>query len=411
MTLPSCPVSTRLSATHTPQWQPYQLSMEIGSNKTSDTTTTIYSRQYSHVYSLRLRQLKSKCLANAPPHIRRTNRVLELEEDGAPCVVAGTIVKEHDGGDKLGNNNCRCLSNDTLVLEDESGRVQLTFRDDAMVDLYCTGVVVAVVGALKGGGVFEVDQVVTPKLTLPSQVPIVTNDADAQVLLLSGLDCGNPNVSGIARDLLIMYLQGHLIDSAKTICRVVILGNSIHDADSCQEFDDFVAQILSSGIPVDLLPGQNDPTTATWPQRPLHSSLLKYSGTYASLSRTPNPFKCKLDNIQLLGCDGKNIADLQEQMYPPLSFMECMTRTLLWSHILPTGPAVTPMVPSDESDVFCLEELPHLYVAGNSDNFDTMLFENCVRCVCVPKFCDTGQAVLVSLGGAMACELVKFEEE
>lgn len=406
MTLPSSTTSTRLSTTHTPQWQPYQLSMEIGSNKTADTTTTIYSRQYSHVYSLRLRELKSKCLGNAPSDIKRTNRVLELQEDGLTCVVAGTLVKEQDGGDALGDN-CHCLTNDTLVLEDESGRVQLLFADNNAVHLYCTGVVVGVVGKLLSGGVFEVDHVVTPQLVLPTTLPTASN---AQVLLLSGLDCGNPNVSGMARDLLLIYLQGHLIDSAKRICRVVILGHCIHNADGCQELDEFCAQLLSSGIPVDVLPGHDDPTTANWPQRPLHSSLLKVSSTFASLSRTPNPFECKMDGVHVLGCDGKNLVDLQRLVYPTPTTMECMTKTLTWSHLLPTGPAVTPMVPSNESDVFCMATLPNLY-AASGDVFDTTLFEDRVRCVCVPKFSETGQVVLVSLSGAMECELVKFEEE
>ena len=407
MTLPSSTTSTRLSAVYTPQWQPYQLSMEIGSNKTSDTTTTIYSRQYSHVYSLRLRELKSKCFENAPDGIKRTERVLELQEDGITCVVTGTIVKERDGGDPLAEHS-NCLSNDTLVLEDESGRVQLSFPQVTTVHLYCTGVVVGVVGRLLCGGVFEVEQIITPKLILPNKV---SRRSDAKVLFLSGLDCGNPDISGITRDLLVLYLQGNVIDSAKNICRVVILGNSINSPDGCQELDDFVAQILSSGIPVDLLPGQDDPTTANWPQRPLHSSLLKFSGTFASLSRPPNPYMCQMDQIHLLGCDGKNINDLQQQMFPPHSFLECMIRTLTWSHILPTGPASTPMVPSDESDVFCLATLPHLYAAGNCDSFDTCLYEDRVRCVCVPKFSKTGQGVLVSLAGAMECELLKFEDE
>eukprot|EP00541_Cyclophora_tenuis_P005197 CAMPEP_0116576846 /NCGR_PEP_ID=MMETSP0397-20121206/20776_1 /TAXON_ID=216820 /ORGANISM="Cyclophora tenuis, Strain ECT3854" /LENGTH=79 /DNA_ID=CAMNT_0004105967 /DNA_START=54 /DNA_END=290 /DNA_ORIENTATION=+ len=79
----------------------------------------------------------------------------------------------------------------------------------------------------------------------------------------------------MTRDMLLAYLQGNLTSSAARVCRVIVAGGSIFVNDvsyGTKELDSFLAQICAAGIPVNLLPGEDDPTTANWPQRPIHSS-------------------------------------------------------------------------------------------------------------------------------------------
>lgn len=66
-----------------------------------------------------------------------------------------------------------------------------------------------------------------------------------------------------------------------------------------QEADVYLSQFASS-IPVDLMPGPEDPTTYALPQRPLHSALLPCSRSYASIRGVPNPHSFALDQVILI---------------------------------------------------------------------------------------------------------------
>ena len=205
-----------------------------------------------------------------------------------------------------------------------------------------------------------------------------------------------------------------------------------------KELDSFCYQICLAGIPVDILPGIEDPTTANWPQRPLHRSLLQHSSDPskvppAMLSRVPNPYGAVLHHKYLLGTDGTNVIDLSQSLltpntahntqdgseedqpaFVPVSHLEALRRTLQCGHMCPTGPDTVPTMPHAESDPMVLpeNESPHIYFAGNCDAFDTDVMEvpdpnitdpqkkttmMKVRLVCIPKFSDTGEAVLVNL--------------
>lgn len=179
--------------------------------------------------------------------------------------------------------------------------------------------------------------------------------------------------------------------------------------------DGWIAQVCAAGIPVDLIPGNADPTTANWPQRPFHTSLLKYSGSFvdkALLSKTPNPFACGLGPKFIVGTDGTNVKDLQkhmassEGMYSPL---EALKASFQWSHICPTGPSSVPTAPNGETDPMVIEQTPDIYFAGNCDKFDTEVVDEKTRLVCIPKFSETGEVVLVHLE-SLDCELVRFKD-
>ena len=102
------------------------------------------------------------------------------------------------------------------------------------------------------------------------------------------------------------------------MCRVVIAGNSAAPStDAVQELDAWIAQVCAAGIPITLLPGQEDASTANWPQRPLHSSLFKYGGSFVDsslLSRTPNPMACGISDKYVIGTDGRNVLDLYQHV-------------------------------------------------------------------------------------------------
>ena len=202
--------------------------------------------------------------------------------------------------------------------------------------------------------------------------------------------------------------------------------------------DLFLSELCASGVPVDCVPGRHDPTTAVWPQRPLHPCLLPVSSTYDQmLRRAPNPYEATVGGKVVLGTDGRNVADLrrylatvkeedegkmevdgeddndsekeQVQQLDPPTTLEALEATLHFAHVAPTGPDSLPTYPAFEDDPFVMDVRPDLYFAGNCAEYATKVTEAGTRLVCVPTFDATGQAVLVNLR-TMDCEVIGFAD-
>ena len=81
----------------------------------------------------------------------------------------------------------------------------------------------------------------------------------------------------------------------------------------------------------------------------------------------------------------------------------------------PTAPDTLPCFPFLASDPFVITESPHLYFAGNQPAFATSLVQQkdadadaVTRVICVPKFGETGQVVLVDMA-TLVPEVVTFD--
>ena len=435
----------RAYATHIPKWQSFQPEMITPSEKASSVSkqeaeTYAYNKQYSHVYHQRLTALKPRCwniMMKDTSNYTRINRVLELRED-IPSMIVGTLVKEANDikEEPLLSKNSECRPSDQLFLEDGSGRVALAFLDAGKVHEYCTGIVVGVKGKVDKMGTFTVDEVVLPdpfpSPQLNGNVAMSTSSPDnddedspkhsPHLLIVSSMLCGDPNVSSLPRDMLVSYLQGHFTNDAAQVSRVVIAGSGPSSQDPIQgikELDQFCLQISRIGIPLDIMPSKEDPTTLNWPQRPLHSSLLPHATN--TLFRTPNPYAAGHGNQFVVGTDGINVQDLQNhtlvtvantlrksgdedkdedsEEYRRLTELEALERTLEWSHICPTGPQSVPTVPHLDGDPMVLTKRPHIYFCGNAkEGFATKATaDGSSTLICVPKFSDSCEAVLVDL--------------
>ncbi len=461
----------RSFASHTPKWQRFQnkTAPTPNNSKKSDAEKEIvpYQRQYSHVYSYRLAALKEGCWKNLPydENCKRVNRILELKENELSSVV-GTIVVESLNGNSDANyyNNdgddeedrqlhpdVVCRSCDQLFLEDESGRVALKFAESSTNEeqrfayQYCTGVVAGVQGSVDDRGIMHVQKIVSPALPPPKTGDNNNDDNDDEphLLLVSSLNCGDPGVSSLPRELLVSYLQGHFGDASK-VARIVVAGSgpgAVDPAMGLREFDLFGLEVTrTAGIPLDILPSDKDPTTRNWPQRPLHSSLLPHtlkgstnSNTSSSSSSdgkpmtrtTPNPYQAEIGGQLVLGTDGLNVRDLQKHILKKaasgdapvkLTELEALEQTLKWAHLCPTGPNSIGMVPSGDP-MAMTKQAANVYFCGNSnEGFATKLYEHGdsesskTRLVCLPKFSETGEAVLVNLK-TLQVEVLRFAAE
>jgi len=412
------------------------------------------------------------------------SRIIELKEN-VPSTAVGTIVKStpgrpvsdtayhssYEGVSYLGTPfnadddeeafRTYCDQKDSIVLEDESGRVELT--GDIDIDGLATGVVVAVEGVVGATGVMTVNNVHFPNMGPQESVDDSILD-DVSILLVSGLDCGGADASvSLKREMLTDYLTGHFAaDQGSTIARVIIAGGGctkpikpenlspfgnwasskkkVNEDTSnvtlpIRELDLFLGELCASGVPVDYIPGLHDPTNANWPQKALHVCLLPNAGTFVNmLSRSPNPYEAKIGGKHFLGSDGLNITDLRRfiakkvvkgnadevddegNIIEPsvemeeMSSLEALETSLKLNHIAPTGPDSLPTFPFKDNDPFVVEQTPHVYFAGNCEEFGTKLIEHdgaTTRLICIPSFEMTGQAVLMNLK-SMECTTVEF---
>jgi len=446
----------RLFAEHVPTWQRFQTDLMVpslasaNSQKKSATAPTIhpYQRQYAHVYHQRLAMLGPlvwKRLQRMEEQqqlgtqaVTKVARILELREDEESAVVGTVVVEKQQQPQKGDEKEKSVTTTRSYYLEDESGRVALALpEEDASTTIYCTGTVLGLVGTVGVDGVLQVSQVVTASQVevleepsasqLPSRIADKNNEAP-HVLLVSGLECGSPQASSLPRDMLVAYIQGQFGRTAACkISHVIVAGGLVSpeaETHGSRELDGFAWQLTSTGVPLTVLPGRDDPTTANWPQRPIHRALMPRSSNYL-LNRSPNPYAAKLnveDNdstatktVSILGTDGTNVTDLASQA--ECTELDALQRTVEYAHVCPTGPDSVPTLPHKETDPMVLTEAPALYFAGNCSEFATRLIQvhnnnatttKC-RLVCLPKFLDTGVACLVNLE-TLDVELVRFEE-
>lgn len=211
------------------------------------------------------------------------------------------------------------------------------------------------------------------------------------------------------------------------------------------EVDRFLSA-AASAMPVAVMPGEADPVNYLMPQQPFHQCLLPSASRNENLARVTNPFACTLDGRLVLGTSGQNVSDLalyekggeemtdeaEGTMSQPsgdkvLDILELMLRN---RHIAPTCPDTLATYPYAEgNDPFVLEETPHLFFAGcqrefasralklaewqtpsstaESMDIDGLGRERAVRLVSVPRFDETGWAVLVNLR-TLDCEVREF---
>ncbi|GAV63959.1 DNA_pol_E_B domain-containing protein [Cephalotus follicularis] len=401
-------------------------------------------QQYSHIYFARLhfmRTLLYSLVPNWKPHLPVCT-ILGLEE-GKECIIVGTLFKHMKLKPSILDEYSKERSvtslvkphnfvhiDDCLILEDESGRVKLT-GTLLSPSAYVTGIVAAVHGKDSGAGDFVVQDFLEAGLPPQVELPLKSRE-DKYVVFVSGLSVGSSTSNPLQFQLLVDHITGHLGDEkeqgiAAQIVHLVVAGNSVEIpygllngqnlaakdqsrlSEPIKELDILLTQI-AAGIPLDIMPGPNDPANFALPQQPLNRCLFPGSAAYNTFRSCTNPHCFVLDNIRFLGTSGQNVDDLEKysEANDKLEFME---RTLRWRHLAPTAPNTLGCYPFTDRDPFLIESCPHVYFVGNQEKFQTRLIKGSegqlVRLICVPKFCDNGVAVVLNTKN-LECHTLSF---
>ncbi|KAL1540825.1 DNA polymerase delta subunit 2 [Salvia divinorum] len=405
---------------------------------------TYKGQQYSQIYFARLHLMRTMLYSLLPtwkPHLPSCT-VLGLEQ-GKECIIVGTLYKhmklkpsvldeysKERSASPLVQPRNFLHSDDYLVLEDESGRVKL--RGALLLpSVYVTGTVVALHGKETGAGDFELEDVL--EAGLPHQIDRPLNSGeDKFVVFVSGLSVGSTSANPLHFQLFVDHITGHLGGEkeqgmAAQIVQVVIAGNSVEIgrgllngqnlgsrdqsklSEPIKELDILMSQI-AAGIPVDIMPGEADPANFALPQQPLHRCLFPGSAAFNTFRSCTNPHSFELDDVRFLGTSGQNIDDLAKYSDATCK-LEFLERTLRWRHIAPTAPNTLGCYPFTDRDPFFIEMCPRVYFVGNQEKLDTSVIKGSdgqvVRLVCIPKFAETGTAVMLNLRN-LECHALTF---
>eukprot|EP01018_Ginkgo_biloba_P029266 Gb_31965 [translate_table: standard] len=401
-------------------------------------------QQYSHLYYSRLhkfREILNGLVTKQWPNLPVCT-ILGLE-DGKECVVIGTLYKQMQLKPSILDEYSKERSvvplvkpynfmhpDDYLILEDDSGRVKLA-GNVFSPSIYVTGVVIALHGKEGRDGDFYVQSILEAGLA-PQRPLRYSHDSkdDKYVVFVSGLRIGGSKSNPLQFQLLVDHLTGHLGDeqeqsmTAQTV-RVVIAGDSVDMqqsllagqplaskdqtrlAEPIKELDLALTQ-LAAAMPVDIMPGVNDPANFSLPQQPLHKCLFSGASAYNTFVSATNPHQFDLDGVSFLGTSGQNIDNLEKysDAKEKLDFME---RTLKWRHLAPTAPDTLGCYPFTDRDPFVIDVCPHVYFCGNQKTYASRLLKGSegqvVRLVCIPSFFETGTAVVVNIRN-LECHLL-----
>ncbi|XP_063971976.1 DNA polymerase delta subunit 2-like [Diachasmimorpha longicaudata] len=407
-----------------------------------------FSKQFFHVYSCRLEELRPVLVENAHKKWGKDVKILKLAEvenfENERCAIIGTLFKHqlwkpsilrelNEDAQEAGlipeKHENYTSDKDIPFLEDEMLRIKIVGPKVEISDVV-TGIVVALLGKKLEDGTFEVEDWCYPGCVpkSPPKGPI----SEGKILLVSGLDLAHYSDT-LALGLFTEWITGMAgslpaQEETSSIVNLIIIGNSVKAtssdshtttkglmtnralesaetseiASAVKKLDELLSDILEH-CHVTLMPGQHDPTNLMLPQKPINRFMLQSAHKYETFKGAHNPWLGSIGGRIIAGSSGQPIEDImrvcgERNTKSPLEWLET---TLEWRHYCPTAPDTLPSYPYHDKDLFIMQECPDIYFVGNTDKFESKIFkgENGaeVRLISVPKFSSTSTAVVLDL--------------
>ncbi|KII68463.1 DNA polymerase delta subunit 2 [Thelohanellus kitauei] len=165
---------------------------------------------------------------------------------------------------------------------------------------------------------------------------------------------------------------------------------------------------ISCKIQVFVMPGKRDPVTHFIPQQPIHECFFPQSSKSDNFHLCTNPFKCQIDEYEILGTDGQNVKSIYEysRHKDTLESAEfCLAANLIFPNApenIGTKNFGIGCYQFSEFDPLVIDNTPRLLFYGSSDRPISKIFDphgtgEKFAIVGVPAFSEQLCAVKVNL--------------
>lgn len=399
--------------------------------------------QYNSIYNVRLNKLRSAAQAEAQSmwsgDVAPQAFLSEIQDHksgaGREIVLVGMLFKQMKsrpntidqykasgvvGGlpETADNATEQYWSDaDTLWLEDHTMRVKL-LMDQERISTLVSGLVVAVRGTATEDGDFRTTSICFTQMSEVARLSPALPAGDGPgpfVACISGLAIGAADSDVAARRRMVDFLIGGDVPEcdrrlSTAIKQIIVCGGLFAGgaegcswrptAASLNEVDATLVE-LASKVPVDVLPGRDEPTNLSLPQKAMLPHLFPRAQGCSGLRLAGNPYEREVGGMQILGHAGQPVNDILRcsSISEPV---HALTLTLEAMHVAPTAPDTLATQPFVESDPFIIDVMPHLFFSGGHSRAGHE-WRACARgdsgtqCVCVPSFHDHPAIVLVNL--------------
>lgn len=403
-------------------------------------------QQYHSAYTKRLQALRGRVCANARsqwsdvPHqnVLTSIRDYKLGGAGKDVVLIGVLFKDMKARPNVieqykeskvcglpqqeDKSKNLCSDEDALFLEDEAQRLCLGVSVQHAERL-ATGMVAAVRGTPSDNGTFNVVDVVLAQSSLPiaELIEKPAEDAGDFIAFVSGLRLGAVTNNDSARARAIDFLAGQcdrkqLKQLSSSVKRVIVCGGTFAKggaADALSDADSIFAQ-LAAVLPVDVMPGCDDPTNLSLPQMGLHPFLLPRARACRDFGLVTNPHEWSLEGLRVLGHAGQPVDDLLRctRLGTPLAALEA---TWTAQHLAPTAPDTLPSPPFTDADPFIIEAAssPDIFFSAGHEKAEHKWFPASqdgkgTLCLCVPAFSKEPAVILVNIKDTRDVRVLSF---
>lgn len=340
---------------------------------------------------------------------------------------------------------------DTISLEDESGRIRL-IGSKLNSETLCTGIVIAVLGSETSSGDFEVIDVSYPGLAPTTEGPredSCDDSDDAEICFVSGINIEGSDHDGLHLGLLGEYLSGELEPEAARIKSLVVIGSSVHGTPVPREdamarragsgrkygydastynarpmaaLDDLLSEVAQN-LEVIVVPGDRDPTNVTLPQQSMHAIMFPQAAQLidSSLFLTTNPTWLSLGGRRMFATAGQAIDDISHYVVTSpgegedgkglheCSRLDLLEATLRWRHAAPTAPDTLWTYPFSDDDPFIFSLKPDIYACGGGARFEHRRLDPTTLLLSLPDFKETRQIVRVNVR-TLECQIVELRQ-
>ena len=343
-----------------------------------------YFKQYSNLYFCRLVQAR-KDLSD----YKALEKVSEIvKHNGDKVCVIGTVFQDKKVHDYTKIGELEYL--DDYYLEDEYSRIPLNRNDTLLI----SGSVLAIKGTVIDD-ILSIEEICYPyNDSMDSSVDIKMDSP--WILLASGLELDNVEHS-MNVELLYRFLCGQLSeakhDLLSNLATVALIGNSFTNLNekSLLDMNLFIGEV-SKYHNVLMVPSNSDPSTVSWPNKPISSHLFPKATKGVTFAENPARFTIGDSQIIFSSGDALNNISTILNYKSKVSKVDISKLMIKCRHLAPCCPDTLPCIPTFDSDPLYLENIPNVLFIGNQEKEDIIQVGKCTV-VHVPSFKSTGNVL------------------